>query len=78
MLQKTGNKTENIHCTKLKLNAAKKQKIYSAQNGKYMLHKKENIRSTKQKKCSGEKGKYMLDKTEIKCCTKQKIYSAQN
>ena len=78
------HKTENIHCTKEKIYAAQKQKIYTAPNRKYTLHKKicslhkrKNIRCTKRKIYAAQNRKYTLHKRENIRCTKEKIYAAQ-
>ena len=55
------HKTESIRCTN--------QKIYTAQNRKYTLHKMENMRKIQ----AAQNGKYTPDKTENIRCTKQKI-----
>ena len=70
------------------ISATQKENMLSAPNGKYSLHKTENIRYTKQKiyavqnrkLCctNAQKRKYTLHETENIRCTKQKMYAAQN
>ena len=70
------------------ISATQKENMLSAPNGKYSLHKTENIRYKKQKiyavqnrkLCctNAQKRKYTLHETENIRCTKQKMYAAQN